>query len=245
MAYFVHSYDHRESAHFFWALLWSFALHSVVLTMVHLSHHDLENPATILDVELSPPSKPPAPAPEPLAPPPAPKPKVLPPKQMPIPRQLPLEPIKTVSEPLPPKETASEPPHTEPSPPAVLSAPQKPSEPQTFAAPIPEPQKIITPQDIDSARNNYGNQLSREFAKHKQYPRLAQMRGWQGTVQVQVQIDASGAVVSSNISKSSGYEVLDKQALEMVKKASPLPQPPEVLRSREFTVLVPVIFRLE
>lgn len=245
MAYFVHPFDHRESIHFVWALMLSFALHTLVLTIMHPSNHDAEALATILDVELSPPPKPPVPLPEPPAAPPAPKPKVLPPRQMPIPKESPPEPVKTISEFLPPKETTPEPPHAEPSPPTVISTPQKPSVPQTFTVPISDPPKIVTPPDIDTARGNYGNQLSREFAKHKQYPRLAQMRGQQGTVQVQVQIDASGAVVSSNISQSSGYEALDKQALEMVKKASPLPQPPEALRSREFTVLVPVIFRLE
>jgi hypothetical protein len=39
--------------------------------------------------------------------------------------------------------------------------------------------------------------------------------------------------------------VLDAQALEMVKRVPELPQPPEVLRNREFGVLVPVVFRLE
>ena len=87
--------------------------------------------------------------------------------------------------------------------------------------------------------------MSREFAKHKQYPRLAQMRGWQGTSKVELHIDANGNITSSAISESSGFEALDKQALEMVRKASPLPLPPEVLRGREFTIIVPVAFRLE
>ena len=34
--------------------------------------------------------------------------------------------------------------------------------------------------DVDNAKNQYGNLLSREVAKHKQYPKIAQMRGWQG-----------------------------------------------------------------
>lgn len=94
-------------------------------------------------------------------------------------------------------------------------------------------------------RSNYGSVLSREFAKHKQYPRIAQLRGWQGTVRLELKIDASGTVTSSTVAESSGFEILDKQALEMVRKASPLPQPPEALRGQEFTLIVPVSFKLE
>jgi protein TonB len=127
----------------------------------------------------------------------------------------------------------------------ITAAPKATEPPPTFTTPPPEPPKPVVVPDTDAARGAYANLLGREFAKHKQYPRLAQMRGWQGTVTVQLQIDASGTVTSSNISQSSGFEVLDKQALEMVKKASPLPQPPEALRDHEFTIHVPVVFRLE
>jgi protein TonB len=98
---------------------------------------------------------------------------------------------------------------------------------------------------VDSALGNYGSLLSREFAKHKQYPRIAQMRGWQGTVRIELHIDANGNIISSIVSESSGFEVLDKQSLEMVRKASPLPLPPEALHGREFRIIVPIAFRLE
>jgi protein TonB len=122
------------------------------------------------------------------------------------------------------------------------------SAPPVASVPVPvEPPKLRGPseQDIENAHGNYSNLLSREFAKHKQYPRMAQMRGWQGTAKVELHVDANGSVTSSSISESSGFEILDKQALEMVRKATPLPQPPEALRGREFTIIVPVAFRLE
>lgn len=102
-----------------------------------------------------------------------------------------------------------------------------------------------TQQDIDAARNLYGNLLAREIAKHKQYPRIAQMRGWQGEAMIDLQIDGNGKVLSSKIHTSSGHEVLDKQALEMVARAAPFPLPPEALRGHAFTLLVPISFRLE
>ena len=109
----------------------------------------------------------------------------------------------------------------------------------------PPPKPVTPPPDLDAARSSYGSLLSREFAKHKQYPRVAQMRGWQGTTRIELQIDAAGNVTTSRIAESSGYEMLDKQAMEMVRKASPLPLPPEALHGREFTIVVPVAFKLE
>jgi len=49
----------------------------------------------------------------------------------------------------------------------------------------------------------------------------------------------------SLVKASSGYEILDNQALDMVKKAKPLTPIPAALRGREFTVDIPVIFDLQ
>ena len=71
------------------------------------------------------------------------------------------------------------------------------------------------------------------------------MRGWQGTVIADLEIDSKGSVISVKIKKSSTYEVLDNEALEMIKKASPFPAPPDNLRGKNFNVLVPISFKLE
>lgn len=238
--------ENHASTHFIWALLLSFALHILAVTVLHPFNFISNKPITIINVELSPPPPPVAPPPEP------PKPKALPPKPSP-----PVKRVPVITEPLPapvaPKEAIPEiAPRVEPVPPSVISEPpQERTEPPAFVVPTPPPlpppelPKPVVTQDLDAARGYYSNQLGKEFAKYKQYPRVARMRNWQGTVQGQVKLDASGAVMASTINQSSGYDVLDKQALEMVQKASPLPRPPEILRDREFTVIVPVVFRLE
>lgn len=134
-----------------------------------------------------------------------------------------------------------------PAPPVMSAPPVENTTPAFTAPPPPDPPKPTGPtqQDIDAAKNSYSSILQGAFAKHKKYPRLAQMRGWQGIVRVRLEMSAEGAVISSVVSESSGHEILDKQALEMVRKATPLPQPPEILRNQAFTILVPVAFRLE
>ena len=39
--------------------------------------------------------------------------------------------------------------------------------------------------------------------------------------------------------------MLDDEALEKVQRAKQLPPPPENFKGREFTVMVPIVFRLE
>ena len=104
----------------------------------------------------------------------------------------------------------------------------------------------IMPQEpVTQYLESYSSLLANAIAKYKQYPKIAQMRGWQGTVIVDLEIDIKGAVISVKIKKSSTYEVLDNEALEMIKKASPFPAPPESLRGKNFNVLVPISFKLE
>ena len=104
----------------------------------------------------------------------------------------------------------------------------------------------IMPQEpVTQYLESYSSLLANAIAKYKQYPKIAQMRGWQGTVIVDLEIDNKGAVISVKIKKSSTYEVLDNEALEMIKKASPFPAPPESLRGKNFNVLVPISFKLE
>jgi len=81
--------------------------------------------------------------------------------------------------------------------------------------------------------------------RYKRYPAQAMDKGWQGKVEVRLVVGANGATKSSLVKASSGYEILDNQALDMVKKAKPLAPIPAALRGREFTVDIPVIFDLQ
>lgn len=98
---------------------------------------------------------------------------------------------------------------------------------------------------MDAARNLYKGLLEREIGKYRQYPRIAQMRGWQGEVVVELTIDENGRLASVRIQTSSGHDVLDKQAVEMVRKTVAASPPPDVLHGSSSTFLVPVSFRLE
>ena len=116
-------------------------------------------------------------------------------------------------------------------------------------APIEEIQEYIPPQPspevVKKVTDSYTNQLTRAIAKQKKYPKIAQMRQWQGEVLLNIEIDPQGNLVKADILEESRYKILNNEAIDMVKRASPFPQPPEELRLKNFTVLVPISFKLE
>ena len=116
-------------------------------------------------------------------------------------------------------------------------------------APIEETQEYIPPQPspevVKKVTDSYTNQLTRAIAKQKKYPKIAQMRQWQGEVLLNIEIDPQGNLVKLDILEESRYKILNNEAMDMVKRASPFPQPPEELRLKNFTVLVPISFKLE
>lgn len=227
-----------------WAIVGSMLLHVFLVFIVPNFTFDTVKKPDVLEIQLvnKPEPPPPPPPPEPIKPTPEPvkpvKPKIEP---KPIIKPLPI-PVPTVVKadvpPPPPPEVIAVAPKAE--------APPSPVPPAPIVTPIPPPPPPIPNQaDIDDALASYGNALWGEISKHKQYPKIAQMRGWQGEAIVELQLDGQGKLKSKKIIQSSGYEVLDKQALSMAEKATPFPLPPMTLRNSSFTIKVPVPFKLE
>jgi periplasmic protein TonB len=240
-----------------WAIICSILLHVLLAVVLPNFKFDITKakpqPLTIEIMQPEPPAPvalpEPIAKPEPIKPEPIKKPELIK-ESKPITETV--KPVKQKSaEPAPIKEVNPEPATAEPPPPNVIAtAPKVDPAPEVKVAPPPpqpEPPKKIEPSDADvsDARAQYGNTLGRAIAKHKSYPKIAQMRGWQGEVLLDLKLDGSGNVQAASIKESSGHESLDNQALEMVRKASPFPAPPEALRGRSFNITVPVSFKLE
>lgn len=230
-----------------WAIIGSILVHGLLAVIIPGINLDEVKEPEVLEISLVKKEAPQPPAePEPIQPPP---PEVVPPPVQPKIKPEPKPVIKEKPSPIVqelPREAETPPPQPEViavKPPVERIAPTQPT-------PAPEPIKPPPPPtpsqaDIDNATDRYGNSLWSAISKHKKYPKIAQMRGWQGETIVELELDGSGKLKSKKIIQSSGYEVLDKQALEMVDKALPFPTPPEALRNSNFTITVPVPFKLE
>ncbi|HVM95814.1 MAG TPA: TonB family protein [Candidatus Acidoferrales bacterium] len=58
-----------------------------------------------------------------------------------------------------------------------------------------------------------------EYCPEPGYPMVARRRGWKGVVDVQLVLLADGRVDSASIMHSSGYEVLDKEAVDVARRS--------------------------
>jgi TonB family protein len=94
------------------------------------------------------------------------------------------------------------------------------------------------------SRDQYRVQLIDEARRHKRYPALARENNWQGDVKVAVAVAASGRPTVT-LRGSSGYDVLDRQALEMFSRAARAVPVPPSLRGKEFTLEVRAVYGLE
>jgi periplasmic protein TonB len=62
---------------------------------------------------------------------------------------------------------------------------------------------------------------------------------------IRVAVKANGVNATYSVLESSGHEVLDKQALEMVTRGRPRAQIPPALQGKEFSFDIPVFYEMK
>lgn len=137
-------------------------------------------------------------------------------------------------------------------PPVVESAPA-PAAPVTPAAPgpavrlepVPAPTPAAPPPDLAGAQEGYRVSLNIAAARFKRYPRAAIDNGWEGEVVLLLSIGADGRIAALRVKTGSGYEILDRQALDMFRNAKPFVPVPRALQGREFEIELRAIYSLK
>ena len=120
----------------------------------------------------------------------------------------------------------------------VAPAPANPS----AAAPSAPPAAGEAPDAVTVGQ--YRIAIITAARRYKRYPRIAMDNNWEGQAEVRMVIGTDGNIASILVRKSSGFEVLDQQALEMIRRAKGQAPVPAALRGKGFTLDVPVVFSL-
>ena len=192
--------------------------------------------------------EPPKPRAEEPPPPPAPAPPPVAAKAPPTPVAKPAPVAKAAPSPAPAPSAAPAKPSADPAP-AAPAAPSAPAAPVAKGDPAPAASPSAAPApsvDADPGTlKQYQLAIITTARKYKRYPRAAMDNNWEGKVEVRMVIGANGMIASISIKTSTGHELLDKTALDMITKAKPLTPIPPALRGKEFTVDVPVVFSLK
>lgn len=97
---------------------------------------------------------------------------------------------------------------------------------------------------VRNAQATWHSRLVAHLKRHQRYPRSARMRHEEGVAHVRFRIDRNGVVLGYELVSSSGHASLDAATLELIQRASPLPQPPQEIPGAVQELVVPVDYSL-
>ncbi|EDY87069.1 TonB protein [gamma proteobacterium HTCC5015] len=177
--------------------------------------------AAVIEINMAPPAQP--------EPKPEPKPEPLP--------TAPPEHDAVLPEPEPQPEPEPEEKEPEPQPVEEPPPPSEPVQSETIEG-------VSQPQHQVDAIVDWQGRLLIHLENHKRYPRLARRRHYEGTAIVSFTIDRQGRVSNAALKTSSGHRSLDRETLELLERAQPLPKPPESVEGNAINMSVPVEFEL-
>ncbi len=125
-----------------------------------------------------------------------------------------------------------------------------PREPSTIeAAKRMTTQTAINTQPATSrpaSKPDYGwlaDALYRKIDHLKRYPSVARLNHWEGRVLLRAAVRADGQLVDLDVAESSGHPVLDQDALDIMRRASPL-ELKHALGKPQVVVNVPISYTL-
>ncbi|MBU3085431.1 TonB family protein [Acinetobacter seifertii] len=85
-----------------------------------------------------------------------------------------------------------------------------------------------------------------KLQKLKRYPAYAQRQKQEDVVMVQFTLDSEGKLINAHLLQSKGFELLDRESLALIKRASPFPKPPpEALQNGSAQLTVPIEFFIQ
>jgi periplasmic protein TonB len=112
----------------------------------------------------------------------------------------------------------------------------QPPAPETRAPPKTEHVGVFS----EASANAYNALVFGHLQRFKRYP--ADAHGAYGTTILRFELNRAGEVIASEVSKSSGNAALDREALELLRRASPFPPFPAQKPGAQDAFLAPVAF---
>jgi protein TonB len=118
-----------------------------------------------------------------------------------------------------------------------------PSEVNQSVAPQVE-SKPAPPAERSALSSAYMRTLIQKIQNCKRYPRLARDRGIEGEALIEFFLAGDGKLLDARVIRSSGFTILDKEALLTIRRASPFPKLPEGTLAGQVVLKVTINFAL-
>lgn len=100
------------------------------------------------------------------------------------------------------------------------------------------------PLVMNDATKRYIRKLMRHLSQFKEYPSTLKKAHIEGTPIIRFTFNQAGEILETTIKKRSNNKALDKAAIEVFKKANPLPPIPQALKRDTLTMSLPIKFNL-
>jgi len=135
----------------------------------------------------------------------------------------------------------------------AVNSRQQPDRPQPVAttervrAPdnaLPTDQRAQPQTSSLSVSERVSAALQSQLAEAFDYPWLARKRGWQGLVTLSLHIAEDGVLSHWKVAGSSGYNLLDRSALQAAQRIGRLQRAEQLLNGQSLILSIPVRYRL-
>lgn len=174
--------------------------------------------------------------------------------------------VRLIAPPDPGKAARELPPQPEP---AKIEVPPMPAVPETAVAVVPRPKPaskpapqaeasddrsaaaiaaLELPPSTDQLRDlasstvpDFRKQLFAHIKRFRRYPDAARPAHLHGVVQLRIDMDRTGRVLGLWVKTSSGYAILDREAVDTIRRAQPLPALPPGFPDH-LSILAPIEF---
>ncbi|MDI6758189.1 MAG: TonB family protein [Candidatus Omnitrophota bacterium] len=99
-------------------------------------------------------------------------------------------------------------------------------------------------ETVSDPKIRYAQIVQERILDNLEYPITGRQAGFQGTVKLALRISYDGTLLETKIKKSSGYELLDNNALRTAEGITAYPPFPAAVKEKELWIDIPIDYRL-
>lgn len=127
---------------------------------------------------------------------------------------------------------------------AMRRAPRSAPIDRAFAEPSDSVTEQLQRESEARRASHLRSAIYAEVARHFVYPALARRHGWEGRVALSLRLEGDGRLTHLRLVRSSGYPILDSNAIETLQRIGTLPRTPmePIGHSQELALLI--VYRL-
>lgn len=121
------------------------------------------------------------------------------------------------------------------------SSSDEPSEAQRIKAPL-EAQKLSS---VPASLQGYASLVQKRILDSLVYPLSAREASFEGTVKLSLRLSYSGKLLDAAVKSSSGYKILDDNAINVARGITGYPPFPSSVEKEEIQIDIPIDYRLD